>query len=187
MQTFSHRHASSELEMTAEWELWLMAAKMSNICSKPIWSALAKVDPTLFNPKSMRTKQYVPHGVMNEVFSSSSLDIKIWWYPEYASRKESKSHPDVESTIWSMRSKGKGSCGHALLRSVKSMHILHFPLAFFTITVLASHSGYVTSLITSALRSLFTSFRAPSALSSDIFRTLCFLGLKDDPHWVNVQ
>jgi hypothetical protein len=27
------------------------------------------------------------------------------------------------------------------------MHILRFPLAFFTITVLASHSGYVTSLI----------------------------------------
>jgi hypothetical protein len=46
------------------------------------------------------------------------------------------------------------SFGHALLRSVKSIHILHFPLAFFTIIVLASHSGYVTSLITLALRSL---------------------------------
>jgi hypothetical protein len=60
---------------------------------------------------------------------------------------------------------------------VKSMHILHFPLAFFTITVLASHSGYVTSLITPALRSLLTSFRAPLALSSDIFRSFCLLGL----------
>jgi hypothetical protein len=39
----------------------------------------------------------------------------------------------------------------ALLRSVKSMHILHLPLAFFTITVLASHSGYFTSLMTPAL------------------------------------
>src|SRR5688572_29686633 len=57
------------------------------------------------------------------------------------------------------------------------MHILHFPLAFFTIIVLASHSGYVTSLITLALRSLLTSFRAPSTLSSDIFRSFCFLGL----------
>jgi hypothetical protein len=42
-----------------------------------------------------------------------------------------------------------------LLRSVKSIHILHLPLAFFTITVLASHSGYFTSLMTPALRSLF--------------------------------
>jgi hypothetical protein len=64
---------------------------------------------------------------------------------------------------------GNSSFGHALLRSVKSIHILHFLLAFFTMIVLASHSGYVTSLITPALRSLFTSFRAPSALSSDIF------------------
>src|SRR5688572_15356580 len=59
------------------------------------------------------------------------------------------------------------------------MHILHLPLAFFTIIVLASHFGYLTSLITPALRSLFTSFRAPLALSLNIFRSLCFLGLKD--------
>jgi hypothetical protein len=74
---------------------------------------------------------------------------------------------------------GNSSFGQALLRSVKSIHILHLPLAFFTITVLANHSGYFTSLMTPALRSLFTSFRAPSALSSDIFRSLCCLGLKD--------
>jgi hypothetical protein len=82
------------------------------------------------------------------------------------------------STRESILGSGNSSFGHALLRYVKSMHILHFPLAFFTITVLASHSGYATSLITLALRSLFTLFRAPSALSSDIFRNLCFLGLK---------
>src|SRR5688572_10972486 len=85
----------------------------------------------------------------------------------------------VASTRVSILGNGNSSFGHALLRSVKSIHILHLPLAFFTITVLDSHSGYVTSLITPALRSLFTSFRAPSALSSDIFRSLCFLGLKD--------
>jgi hypothetical protein len=74
---------------------------------------------------------------------------------------------------------GKGNLifRHALLRSVKSMHILQFPLAFFTITVLASHSGYVTSLITPALRSLLTSFLAPLALSYYIFLSFCFLGL----------
>jgi hypothetical protein len=81
------------------------------------------------------------------------------------------------STRESILGNGNSSFGHALVRSVKSMHILHFPLAFFTITVLASHSGYVTSLITPALRSLFTSFRATSTLSSNIFRSLCFLGL----------
>src|SRR6187455_1671427 len=81
------------------------------------------------------------------------------------------------STRESIHGNGNSSFGHALLRSVKSIHILHLPLAFFTITVLASHSGYVTSLITPALRSLLTSFLAPSALSSDIFRSFCFLGL----------
>ena len=50
---------------------------LCNYGSKPIWTALAKLDPTHFNPKGMHTKQYVPHGVMNEVFSSSSLNIKI--------------------------------------------------------------------------------------------------------------
>jgi hypothetical protein len=81
------------------------------------------------------------------------------------------------STRESIHCKGNSSFGHALLRSVKSMHILHFPLAFFTIIVLASHSGYVTSQITPALRSLLTLFCAPSALSSYIFRSFCLLGL----------
>jgi hypothetical protein len=69
------------------------------------------------------------------------------------------------------------SFGHTLLRSGKSIHILHFPLAFFTITMLASHSAYVTSLITPALRSLLTLFLAPLALSSNIFQSFCFLVL----------
>jgi hypothetical protein len=55
----------------------------------------------------------------------------------------------------------------------------HSPLSIglLYITMLASHSGYVTSLITPTLRSLLTSFLAPSALSSNIFQSLCFLGL----------
>jgi hypothetical protein len=71
------------------------------------------------------------------------------------------------STRESILGKRNSSFGHALLRLVKSMHILHLSLAFFTITVLASHSGYITSLITLALRSLLTLFLAPSALSSE--------------------
>src|SRR5688500_3342722 len=83
------------------------------------------------------------------------------------------------STKESILGSGNSSFGQGLLRSVKRMHIRHLPWAFLTITVLASHTGYFTSLITPALRSLLTSLRAPSALSSDIFRSLCFLGLKD--------
>jgi hypothetical protein len=81
------------------------------------------------------------------------------------------------TTRKSILGKGNSSFRHALLRSIKSMLILHFPLDFFTITILANHSGYVTFLITPSLRSLLTSFLAPSALSSDIFRSFCFLGL----------
>src|SRR5699024_4598181 len=83
------------------------------------------------------------------------------------------------STRESILGNGNSSFRHALLRSVKSIHILYFLLAFFTMTVLASHSGYVTSLITPTLRSLFTLFRAPLALSSNIFQSHYFLGLKD--------
>jgi hypothetical protein len=36
---------------------------------------------------------------------------------------------------------GNSSFGHALLRSVTSMHILHFTLAFFTITVFEREIG----------------------------------------------
>jgi hypothetical protein len=77
----------------------------------------------------------------------------------------------------SILGKGNSYFGHVLLRSVKSMHILHFPLTFFTITVLASHYRYVNSLIAPALRSLLTWFLAPSRLLSNIFQSFCFLGV----------
>lgn len=38
--------------------------------------------------------------------------------------------------------------GHALLIYVKSIHILYLPLDLLTMTVLANHSGYATSLMT---------------------------------------
>src|SRR3990170_8006388 len=141
--------------------------------SKPICTALAKVDPALFNPKGIRTKQYVPHGVMNMVFSSSSLDMKIWWYPEYASRKESRSHPEVESTIWSMRGKVNGSFGHALFRSVKSMQSLHFPFALRTTTGFANHVGCNTPLTKPAASSFFISSAINCCYSKACFRTFC--------------
>src|SRR5215216_5870850 len=149
---------------------------LCNCGSKPIWTALAKVDPALFNPNGMQIKQYVPHGVMNDVFSSSSLDMKIWWYPEYASRKESKTQPEVESTIWSIRDKGNGSFGQALLRSVKSMQRLHFPLAFWTTTGFANHVGCSTPLTKPVASSFLISSAMNCCLSKACFRTFCLTG-----------
>jgi hypothetical protein len=80
------------------------------------------------------------------------------------------------STRESILGRGNSSFGHALLRSMKSIHILHFPLAFFTLQYWLTILD-ITSLITLARRSLLTSFLAPSALSSDIFQSFCFLGL----------
>src|SRR5688572_27910927 len=83
------------------------------------------------------------------------------------------------STRESILGSGNSTFEPVLLRSVKSMHILHLPLAFFTMTVLANHIGYFTSLMTLALRSVFTSFRALPALTSDILRSLYSLDLMD--------
>ena len=67
------------------------------------------------------------------------------------------SWPAVASTIRSILGKGKLSFGHALFMSVKSIHSRHFPFVFLTSTTLANHSGYSTSLIAAAWRSLPTS------------------------------
>ena len=65
----------------------------------------------------------------------------------------------------------------ALLRSVKSMHILILPFFLGTRTTFASHSGYIISLMTFTSRNLCTSALAAKILSSDIFLCLWFLGL----------
>jgi hypothetical protein len=81
------------------------------------------------------------------------------------------------STSESILGSGNSSFRHALLSSEKSIHILHLPLDFLTMTVLGNHSGYATSLMTLALSNLLTSVFAPSALSSDVFRSFCLCGL----------
>ena len=118
---------------------------LCNYGSKPIWIAPAKVDPTLFNLKGMRTKQYIPHGVMNEVFSLSSLDMMIWWYPECI--REGKQIA-AWSGIHNMNDarQGKWVFGQALLRYVKSIQSLHFPLAFRTTTGFSNQVGCSTPL-----------------------------------------
>jgi hypothetical protein len=67
--------------------------------------------------------------------------LRIWLYPEMVFMELSDLYPEVESTGASMRGRGKLSLGQALLRSVKSTHILHLPLDFFIRTTLVNQSG----------------------------------------------
>ena len=89
------------------------------------------------------------------------------------------SWPVVASTIRSIRGRGKLSFGHALLIYVKSMQIRHLPFAFLTRTALANHSGYSTSLIAFAWRSLPTSSLIAFCLSGAKLLLFCLTGLKD--------
>jgi hypothetical protein len=86
------------------------------------------------------------------------------------------SQPVVESTTWSILVRGKSSLGQQLLRSVKSMHIHHFLFFLWTITTLANHCGYCTSLINLASNNHCTLAFTASIFSSDILRSFCFLG-----------
>lgn len=65
-------------------------------------------------------------------------------------------YPIVESTNWSIFGNEKLSLGYALLRSIKSMHIIHLSFAFFTKTILEMQFEYFTSLMKPAYRSVFT-------------------------------
>ena len=79
----------------------------------------------------------------------------------------------------SIRGRGKLSFGKALLISMKSMQIRHLPFAFLTRTTLANHSGYSTSLIAFAWRSLPTSSLIAFYLSRAKLILFCLIGLKD--------
>ena len=92
--------------------------------------------------------------------------------------KPRSSWPAVASTMRSIRGRGKLSFGHARLTSVKSMQSRHLPFAFLTSTTLANHSGYSTSLIALARRSLPTSPLIAFCLSGAKL-LFCLTGLKD--------
>ena len=89
------------------------------------------------------------------------------------------SWPAVASTIRLIRGKGKLSCGHARLTSVKSMQSHHFPFAFLTRTTLANESGYSTSLIDLAWRSLLTSSLIAFCLLGTKLLLFCLKGLNE--------
>ena len=67
------------------------------------------------------------------------------------------SWPAVASTIRSIRGRGKLSFEQAVLTSVKSIQSCHLLFTFFMRTTLANQSGYSTSLIALAWKSLLTS------------------------------
>jgi hypothetical protein len=72
--------------------------------------------------------------------------------------------------------RGKSSLGQHLFKSVKYVHIHHFPFFLWTITTFASHCGYPTSLMNPASNNLCTSAFTASIFSSDILWSFCFLG-----------
>ena len=115
---------------------------------------------------------------MNEVFSWSLGFILIWLYPEKASIKLRSSWPAMASTIRSIRGRGKLSFGQALLTSMKSMQSRHLSFAFLTRTTLANKSGYSTSRIALAWRSLLTSSLIAFCLSRLKLFLFCLTGLK---------
>ena len=75
-----------------------------------------------------------------------------------------------------MHGKGNGSFGQALLRSVKSMQSLHFPLAFRTTTVFANHVGCSTPLTKPVASSFLISSVTNCYLSKACFRAFCLTG-----------
>lgn len=108
---------------------------------------------------------------------------------------------EMESISWSIWGKEKQSLGHALFKSMRSTHILHFSLVFFTNTTFASHVGNFSSFTNPASRSLFTSSSMAACLSvawwliffltrlaeglickSCVITSRLILGMSDDNH-----
>jgi len=113
---------------------------------------------------------------MNVVLHSSLGCIRIWLYPEKASRKLRSLQPDVLSTRASMLGNEYESFEQALFRFVKSAHILQLPLAFLTNSTLASHSEYWISLMWPALNNFWVSCPMTRRLSSLNFLHLWHTG-----------
>jgi hypothetical protein len=86
------------------------------------------------------------------------------------------SQPAAESMIWSILARGKSSFRQHLLRLVESVHTHHFLFFLRTITALANHCGYVTSLINPVSNRRCTSAFTTSIFSSGILRSFYFLG-----------
>ena len=89
--------------------------------------------------------------------------------------------PTLVSTIRSIRGRGKLSFGQARLTSAKSMQSRHLLFAFLTRTTFANQSGYSTSQVTLALKSLLTSSLIAFCLSRVKLLLFCLTSLKEGP------
>ena len=89
------------------------------------------------------------------------------------------SWPAMASTMRSIRGRRKLSLGNARLTSMKSMQSRHLSFTFWTSRTLANHSGYSTSLIAPAWRSLSTSSLIAFCLSGVKLLLFCLTGLND--------
>ena len=85
----------------------------------------------------------------------------------------------MASTMRSIRGRGKLSFGHAQLMSMNSMQSRHLPFPFLTSTTLTNHSGYSTSMIAPAWRSLPTSSFISFCLSGEKLLLFVLTGLND--------
>ena len=91
--------------------------------------------------------------------------------------------PAVASTSLSICGTANGSFGHDLFRSVKSMQTLHLSFFFLMTTMLASHSGYWTSLMNPVFYRFLTSSLMISSLSGANFLLLCLMGWCKGSTW----
>lgn len=144
---------------------------------KTLSISLQYVAPAFFIPKGMTLQQKLTSLVMNVVLFSSGGYILISLQLKYGLRKLKIQYPQAPSTSRSMLGSGYVSYEQALLRSVKSMHILYFLLDFMTITMLDNHVEYTTSLMKSALINFSVSSFITCRRSLSSFHRHCATGL----------
>ena len=96
--------------------------------------------------------------------------------------KVSSSWSAVESMSWSILGKGKLSLGHALFKSMKSIHILHFSLDFFYHDDIGQPFGLVNLSNKSCSQELFYFFHNCFVSLWGKYLSLLLDGLL---HWVN--
>lgn len=115
---------------------------------------------------------------MSAVAAWSDSFILIWWYLEYASRNHNESCPAVASMIWSILGRGKGSLGHALLRSLKLTQSRQDLSFLGTITRFANHSGCLILRMNPAFGSFASYSSMACRLGSENRHRVCFTSLK---------
>lgn len=87
--------------------------------------------------------------------------------------KPSRRKPEATSINISICGNRYRSFEHVLMRSMKSMHVHHFPDFFFTITTLDIHVGYFISCTNPSFNSFPTSSVTTFLFSSSFFHFLC--------------